>query len=80
MQELLLAMTNTFEGSFFVSNLTTNGTISDYIANAIPTLSNADVERAAKIYSNTPGLSDVNSQAIAVQGEGEQDRIAFEAV
>jgi len=67
--EVLLAITNTFEGAIFVSNQTTNGTLTDYVTNAIPTLDKTDVDRVVQIYSNIPGVNGVNAQAIAVQGE-----------
>jgi hypothetical protein len=64
-----LAITNTFEGAVFVSSATANGTLTQYVTNAIPTLDDADVNSVVEIYSNIPGLNTVLSQAIAVQGE-----------
>jgi len=66
--DLLLAITNTLEGSIFVSSAT-NGTIAEYIQNAVPTLDKENVQRAAEIYSNIPGVNGVLDQAFAVQGE-----------
>jgi hypothetical protein len=54
-----------------VSNETTNGTLAQYVTNAIPTLNEEEVNRVVKIYSNIPGVVGVNAQSIAVQGEGE---------
>lgn len=66
--ESLLAVTNTLEGSIFVSTAT-SGTIAEYIQNAVPTLDKENVQRAAEIYSNIPGVNGVLDQAFAVQGE-----------
>ena len=61
-------MTNTFEGSVFVSTSTTRGTLADYVHNAFPTLDSAQIQTVVDTYSNI-GLATVLQQAVGIMGE-----------
>jgi hypothetical protein len=68
-QDALLAVTNTFEGREFVSNLTTTTTLVSYVLNAFSALDAQNISAIVDVYSQIDGLDTVLDQAIAVQGE-----------
>lgn len=68
-QDVLLSVTNTFEGRDFVSAaIAANQTITDYISQLMPQFTKQQIQEAARVYSNV-GSDDVLDQAIAIMGE-----------
>lgn len=68
-QDVLLSVTNTFEGRDFVSaTIAANQTITDYISQLMPQFTKQQIQEAARVYSNV-GSDDVLDQAIAIMGE-----------
>ena len=70
-QDVLLSVTNTFEGRLFVSqNFTENQTIAEYVAQIIPQFSDREIQETVAVYTGI-GLDTVFDQATAIMGEGE---------
>ncbi|KAF9459592.1 Alpha/Beta hydrolase protein [Collybia nuda] len=65
--EIILSVTNTFEGALFVDPSTSSRTqIPTYIAQLFPTLGSSDIKKASTYYENIGSPTD---QAIAIMGE-----------
>ncbi|THH08486.1 hypothetical protein EW145_g2677 [Phellinidium pouzarii] len=67
--DVLLSVTNTFEGRIFVSSeIVSNMTVSDYISQLFPTFGKTQIEAAAREYTGI-GLDTIFDQAVAIMGE-----------
>lgn len=70
MQERLLAITNTFEGSIFVNSaFSAEMTVTDYVAQLFPRFDQKQIADAAAQYTNVSELPTTNDKAIAIMGE-----------
>lgn len=68
-KDILLSVTNTFEGRIFVSEtIVANQTVADYISQLMPQFTEREIEQTVKAYANI-GSNDVLDQAIAIMGE-----------
>jgi len=65
--EILLSVTNAFEGANFVSTKTTNGTLTQYAQNAFPDLNSSQIDLVVSTYQLTGPT--IQAQAVAMQGE-----------
>lgn len=69
-QERLLAVTNTFEGTIFVnSNFSAQLTVQDYVAQMFPQFNQEQITAAAAQYTNDRALATNNDKDIGIMGE-----------
>lgn len=70
-KDVLLSVTNTFEGRVFVSeSIVANQTVTDYISQLMPQFTEQEIKKAAQVYAGTGSSSDdVLDKAIAIMGE-----------
>ena len=62
-------MTNTFEGSIFVSStIEANQTVTDYVTQLMPQFNEKQIQEAVKTYTGI-GLDTVFDQAVGIMGE-----------
>ncbi|KAI5117712.1 hypothetical protein M0805_003201 [Coniferiporia weirii] len=67
--DVLLSVTNTFEGRVFVdANITSNTSLSDYTSQLFPAFGESQIEATVRQYTDI-GLDTVFGQAVAVMGE-----------
>ncbi|EIM89554.1 alpha/beta-hydrolase [Stereum hirsutum FP-91666 SS1] len=70
--EVLLAVTNAFEGNLFVNQTMFNGTnitLTDYVTQLFSRLNAEQIQHTVDLYSNVSDLPDVVLQANAIMGE-----------
>ncbi|KAL5536969.1 hypothetical protein ACEPAF_792 [Sanghuangporus sanghuang] len=68
--DLLLSVTNSFEGRIFVnSNFTANMTLEEYVGQLFPAFGEEHIRATVERYSGVEGLDNLFNQSIAIMGE-----------
>ncbi|KAL5513133.1 hypothetical protein ACEPAH_3531 [Sanghuangporus vaninii] len=68
--DLLLSVTNSFEGRIFVnSNFTANMTLEEYVGQLFPAFGEEQIKATLEHYSDVEGLDNLFNQSIAIMGE-----------
>ncbi|KAH9833428.1 Alpha/Beta hydrolase protein [Rhodofomes roseus] len=67
--EMLLAVTNSYEGWNFVNSVTPPTNLTNYVTELFPLINETTVQAIVQAYESAPELTNASAQAIAVQGE-----------
>ncbi|EPT00684.1 hypothetical protein FOMPIDRAFT_150510 [Fomitopsis schrenkii] len=67
--EVLLAVTNSYEGYNFVNAVTQPTNLTTYVTNLFPLINETVVQAIVQTYSNDTALTNTSAQAIAIMGE-----------
>ena len=70
-QEVLLAVTNSYEGYNFVNSVTPPTNLTTYVTDLFPLINETIVQTIVQTYLNDTTLTNTSSQAIAIMGECE---------
>lgn len=68
-QDMLLSVTNSYEGYTFVDTANPPTNLTNYVAELFPLIDPITIQTIVQQYEDVPTLPDVLSQAVAVMGE-----------